>query len=127
MAGRSEASRSTVLVVDNDESFLEALRIRLDSLGFDVVAARGSAQASSWLRERKIDVVLTDIRMPGLDGIGLAEDIRAASDVPIVLMTAFPEDYGDSVQHLRDTRLIAKPFAWSTLRGLLNQLCEVAS
>ena len=118
----TRASRPSVLVVDNDEDFLRALGERLVHLQCDPVLAHNSAQALGVLGSREVAVVVTDIRMPGLDGIGLAEDIRSVSDVPIVLMTAFPEDYEGSVQHIGNARLLAKPFAWSALREILGQV-----
>lgn len=121
---RPHQDPSTVLVVDNDEDLLEAVCARLASLGLEAIPARSSAQAMAWVRECPIDFVISDIRMPGLDGIGLAEDIRQLSAVPVILMTAFPEDYADSVQHIPGASLIAKPFAWDTLLQLLEQARE---
>jgi len=115
-------SRLPVLLVDNDEDFLRALGERLVHLECDPLLAHNSAQALGVLSSREVSVVVTDIRMPGLDGIGLAEDIRNVSDVPIVLMTAFPEDYEDSVQHIGNARLLAKPFAWSQFKEILSEV-----
>jgi DNA-binding NtrC family response regulator len=79
-----------VLLVDDDSSLCETLRLGLTKRGYAVTAA-GSAEAGfERLLAEDFDVVITDVRMPGADGISLCEKIAAnRPDVPVVVMTAF--------------------------------------
>jgi putative two-component system response regulator len=81
-----------VLVVDDEASVLESTCAWLSSCGYSVTACSQSPLASQKVREQDFDVVLSDIKMPGMTGLELLEAIRAIdSDLPVVLMTAFAE------------------------------------
>ena len=80
----------SVLVVDDEEEMLSLLRTDLELRGFSVRTASSGAAAFDLLRHEAIDVVLTDIAMPGVDGIELCTRIATHNpDVPVVVMTAF--------------------------------------
>jgi len=81
---------STVLVVDDKEMLRDSIGITLQRAGFTVIAAGDGNAAIELIAKRRPDAVVTDLKMPGLDGIGLIEKVREIDDVlPIVLMTAF--------------------------------------
>lgn len=85
------ASRAVVLVVDDDPTMLRSLERPLVELGFDVVTARDGAQAVERVSERGFDVIVSDIGMPGMDGIQLLREIREHDlHVPVVLVTGAP-------------------------------------
>jgi len=73
------ARRACVLVVDDEKTVRELLRRYLGARGFDVVEAPGGREALALLRPSslRIDAVVTDLRMPGMNGIELFEEIRA--------------------------------------------------
>ena len=82
------ASKGRVLVVDDDASLAEMLSIVLRQEGFDTrVCARGD-QALAEFRAYRPDVLLLDLMLPGKDGIEVCREIRAESDVPVVMLTA---------------------------------------
>ncbi len=77
-----------VLVVDDEESLLEAVRYALSREGFDVVVARDGGEAiRRWEGERP-ELVVLDLMLPGLGGIDVCRRIRATSQVPILMLTA---------------------------------------
>ncbi len=79
----------TVLVVDDEAHMRRVLEIMLKQLGHRVVGAPDGAQALAMLQNMKIDLVLTDLRMPVLDGIGLLTAMAESSiHVPAIVMTA---------------------------------------
>jgi two-component system response regulator RegX3 len=78
----------TVLVVEDEESYVEALQIGLSREGFDVVVARDGIDALARFRERPPDLVLLDLMLPRLSGVEVCRQIRAASRVPIIMVTA---------------------------------------
>ena len=91
-AGAGAATKGmTILVVEDDEDSSYLLVRLLKSLGHEVVAAADGAQAWSLLQSRRVNLVLCDWMMPGLDGLELCRRIRAMSDRPytyVVVVTA---------------------------------------
>jgi response regulator NasT len=81
-----------VLIADDEALRLLSLRQQLEGMGHQVVGeATTGDEAVSLARELKPDLLIMDIRMPGLDGIDAAKQITAERPVPIVLVTAYSE------------------------------------
>jgi DNA-binding NtrC family response regulator len=80
----------TALVVDDTTEARALLHEKLSSCGFRVAQARDAFHALERLPELAPDLVVTDLRMPGQDGIDLVRRIREFSDVPIIVITAYP-------------------------------------
>jgi CheY-like chemotaxis protein len=79
----------TILVVDDEESNRLTLKRILGREGYEVQQAASGREAMEALRERPVDVVLTDLKMPGMTGIDLLKAARALDpDVEGVVMTA---------------------------------------
>ena len=79
-----------VLIVDDDQSMCEMLVAGLHRRGFESQSSTSGEEAFSLVKEQPFDIVLTDLNMPGLNGIDLCERIVAnRSDVPVVVITAF--------------------------------------
>jgi two-component system response regulator RegX3 len=77
-----------VLVVEDEESYVDALQVALSREGFDVVVARDGIEALERFRADAPDLVLLDLMLPRLSGVEVCRQIRAASRVPIVMVTA---------------------------------------
>jgi response regulator NasT len=81
-----------VLIADDEALRLLSLRQQLEGMGHQVVGeATTGDEAVALARELKPDLLIMDIRMPGLDGIDAAKQITAERPVPIVLVTAYSE------------------------------------
>lgn len=80
----------TILVVDDEDNMRWVLNRALEQAGYEVLTAnRGDKALQSFARHR-IDLVLLDLKMPGMDGLGVLRELRQRSpDVPILLLTAF--------------------------------------
>lgn len=79
-----------ILVVDDDVGMLTLLRHYLTREGYDVTTAPSAETALHLLEEHEVAAVLTDLRMPGMDGLGLVREIHATRpDTQVLLMTAF--------------------------------------
>ncbi|HEX4334620.1 MAG TPA: sigma-54 dependent transcriptional regulator [Polyangiaceae bacterium] len=78
-----------VLVVDDDADLLCTLSDALEDAGYETIACSSATDALRVLDAEDIDVVLSDLRMPVLDGIGLCERIGRNSKIPVILMTAY--------------------------------------
>ena len=81
-------SRHTVLIVEDEASFIEALSIGLDAEGFDVAVARDGLEALTVFEEVQPDIVLLDVMLPKLSGIDVCRQMRRKSNVPIIMVTA---------------------------------------
>jgi CheY-like chemotaxis protein len=82
-----------VLIVDDEFGLAEMLREMLRDYGYDVTLAINGRLGLEILRERAVDLVITDSMMPVMDGSELATAIRADDmlrDIPIILMTSLP-------------------------------------
>lgn len=81
-----------VLVVDDDISILSFLSILLERNGYTVFACSSGNEGLSIVKKENIDVVLTDVRMPGISGIKFLEQIHEEKrDLPVILMTAYAD------------------------------------
>jgi len=82
--------RMRILIVDDEGSLLVTLIANLELEGFDVVGAQDARSALQLVSEQHFDLVLTDIRMPGMSGLDLFRAIRETRpQLPVILMTAF--------------------------------------
>jgi len=86
------SERPSVLIVDDESAILDTLRILFKSEGFEVAVAQGGPAGLEALQRQVPDLVLTDIRMPTVNGIDVLSAARGRdADVPVVLMTAQAE------------------------------------
>ncbi len=84
----SPVSAGRILVVDDDTALAEMLQIVLQASGFDTHWVGRGDEALAEFRRTKPDLVLLDLMLPGRDGGDVCRDLRAESDVPIVMLTA---------------------------------------
>ena len=80
----------TILVVDGEKNTREGLRRFLEGRDYDVVMAEGGDEALREIEKEKPDIVLADIRMPGMDGVALLEQIKSKyPEISVILLTAY--------------------------------------
>jgi DNA-binding NtrC family response regulator len=121
--------RSHVLVVDDEELYRRSLERILARVGHEVSEARDATEALSLLASRPVDLVLVDIRMPGINGLELVRQVHEINpDLPCIVITGFgsPEH---SVEALRAGAYwyLEKPFEQGSLdvvRRLVDQAIE---
>lgn len=81
---------ASILAVDDSASMREMVAFTLKGAGYDVVEAKDGNEALDIAKGRKTDLVLTDVNMPGMDGIALIKALRALPDykfTPILMLT----------------------------------------
>jgi len=84
-------SQTTVLVIDDDPVILRLLRVNFEIEGFRVISAADGADGLARLQGERPDVVISDVMMPGLDGLGVLAAIRKdpeTAHVPVILLSA---------------------------------------
>ncbi len=103
-----------ILIVDDEESLAYFLSEHLSAaeLGFEVDIAHSASQAAIKIKQQAPDLIITDLRMPGVDGLQLLTWVRAVfPDTRVVLMTAYGSDEVETeARRLQVYRYITKPF-----------------
>ncbi|MEY3148209.1 MAG: hypothetical protein RL688_1428, partial [Actinomycetota bacterium] len=78
----------TILLVEDEESFIDALTIGLKKEGFRVEVARDGMEALAKFDSVRPDLVLLDVMLPKISGIDVCRQLRKKSQVPIIMVTA---------------------------------------
>lgn len=87
-----QESKGVILVVDDDAFVLDSVSALLKAYGYSVISSSNAADAIEKFQSGNIDVVLTDIKMPGLTGIELLKRLHSINaDTPVILMTAYAQ------------------------------------
>ena len=90
---RSAGDRPTVLVVDDDESVREMLSASLSAAAYEVVTAADGSTALAALQRTPCDLLMADLKMPGMDGLTLIREARKRSPaLPVVIVTGLPSE-----------------------------------
>jgi CheY-like chemotaxis protein len=108
-----ESSKYTILVVDDEELMRRFIVTFLSQLGYSSVTAMDGVDALAKMKGSKIDAVITDIKMPKMDGIILTREISTQyPGVPVMVMTAFDEEYSAATAiSLGAREFVKKPFS----------------
>lgn len=115
-----------LLVVDDEPGLLQAVAVCLRAGGYEVTTARSGAEALVRLAEALPDLVISDIRMPGMDGYQLARQLRASSRtelIPIVFLTA-KDETSDRIEGFRTgiDAYVTKPFEPDELLAIIANI-----
>jgi len=119
-------SPQTVLVVDDEKNVRLTLRQALEDLGLAVEAAADGSEALGRIDDTDYDLMLLDLRMPGLDGLEVLQRTRRqAPDLPVVIVTA----HGTVKSAVRAMRrgavdVLLKPISLDSLRELVNRVLQ---
>jgi two-component system cell cycle response regulator len=119
-----------VLVVDDDASLRTSLQVRLRMEGIQVVEAIDGLEALEKLASEVVDVVLTDVDMPRLNGFGLLERMREDPDyrmIPVIVMTAHARQAEEAAfgLELGASDYVRKPFDWLELTARVRTQLRV--
>ena len=106
----------TVLIVDDEESFIDALRVGLKKEGFRTLAAHDGIEALDVFESDRPDIVLLDVMLPKMSGIDVCREIRATSMVPIIMVSA-RDDEVDAIVGLEvgADDYVTKPYSFREL------------
>ncbi len=117
---------NSILIVEDKESMAEMLRETLESEGYTVISAKDGAEGMTYLKEKKIDLVLTDLKLPDSDGIDILRVSKEENQFrPVIIMTA----YGTIEKAVEAMKLgafdfITKPFDTDYLLMLIKRAIE---
>lgn len=116
-----------ILSVDDSKTMRDMVSFTLKRAGFEVVVAEDGVKALALLENTSVDVIITDINMPNMDGVTLVKHLRAQEkfkSTPILILTT--EGSEDKKQQGRDagaTGWVVKPFAPEKLLQVINKVC----
>lgn len=115
--------KKTVLVVDDNEMVLDALREHLGILGYTVISASDGEKAVDILETEKVDLVLTDLILPNMHGISLLKIAKGLSpDRPVVVMTGYGERLAREAMNTGADSYLLKPFSLAEVQKIMSQL-----
>lgn len=109
---KNSHQQQSVLIVDDDRNVLEVLDARLSSCGLSVYKADGGRKALQILNTRQIDLVVSDVKMPEMDGMALlSEIIKTQPGLPVIFLTAYA-NVPDAVKAVKSGAVdyVEKPF-----------------
>lgn len=127
--GEAEEGQHTILLVEDDFSLLNFISESYESLGYFVLKANNGVKALELLDKHQVDIVVSDVMMPEMDGIELCKRIKndmAFSHLPVILLTA--KTNSDAVTEGLENgadAYIAKPFKWKNLSLITKNLMEL--
>jgi DNA-binding NtrC family response regulator len=120
-----DSAKATVLIVEDEEKLRRVVELQLKGAGFEVLQA-GSAEEALRHADRA-DLILTDLRLPGMDGLELLASLhRQNSSTPVVVMTAFGTiETAVEAMKAGAVDFLPKPFSLDHLMTVVNKSLEV--
>ena len=117
----SDNMRSKILIVEDDEAIRELIHIFLEKSGFEAFTAITAEAALEILKEKEIGIVLTDVQLPGMNGIELTKIIKQDYEADIIIMTGYSLEYSIEEAMARGASdLIIKPIRLEDLLLRIN-------
>ncbi|UII26821.1 response regulator [Fulvivirga maritima] len=116
----------TVLIVDDSESIRDLVEMTLENAGYKVIKSFDGEDATYKLNGRPVDLIITDLNMPNLDGIDFIKKVRAHeaySTVPILLLTTESQTIKkEKAKEVGATGWIVKPFVQEKLIAIVKKV-----
>jgi PAS domain S-box-containing protein len=126
--GLPEGNGEKILVVDDEEFFVDVLREHLEAMGYDVTAGHSSRKILEIFREEPFgfDLLITDQAMPEMTGFQLVSEVRELNrDIPVVLCTGYSEAASEeTIREYGINRLLMKPVTRSDLAAAVKDLLD---
>jgi two-component system NtrC family response regulator len=116
----------TILIVDDEKNYLVVLEALLASEGYEIVTADNARNALGLIKESDIDLVITDMKMPEMNGIELLEESKKIkTDLPVIMMTAFGTiELAVEAMRKRAFDYITKPFQNEELKLTIKKALD---
>lgn len=107
-----------LLTIDDDISVRDSIACYFEDAGYDVVRASGGEEGLAIFHSRPIDVVVTDLRMPGVNGLGVIKEVSRHKDSIPVIMLSGTDDLADAIESMRQG-------AWDYLTKPVQDMAEL--
>jgi two-component system NtrC family response regulator len=117
----------TILIVDDEKNYLVILEALLAPEGYEIITEDNALNALRLVRETDLDLVITDVKMPGIDGMELLEEAKEKDpELPVIIMTAYGTiEMAVEAMKKRAYDYITKPFRNEELKLTIKKALEV--
>ena len=116
--------KGSILIVDDELSIRRVLKEILNSKGFDTHSASCDEAGLEVLSEIKVDIVITNIWMPGMDGIELTRLIKRRYDSDVIIMTGYHSFIYEEAIRIGASDLLHKPAKLEDLLASINRILD---
>lgn len=126
MQGCSWTVADTILIVEDKDSMLQMLKELFEQEGMNVLTARNGPDALKKIKDERIDLVLTDLKLPTSDGLSILKETKAIDPtIPVIVMTAYGSiETAVEAMKMGATDFITKPFNTDHLVLLVKRVLE---
>ncbi len=122
-------NKQSILLVDDDQEFRKAMKKMFEKSGYDVTVAADGQEGLDALSKKTFDLIISDLRMPNLNGMELMEELRRRKiNLPVIFITAYGEveSYMD-LMNLGAFEYINKPVKGQEILGVVRKALESVS
>ena len=117
-----------ILVIDDEELLTKTFSLLLEKNGYEVYIAKNGRDALAMTEEERFDLIICDIRMPGVNGIETIKTIRSfpgsnnSFDIPVIFVTGFANDNAETqAKELKPVAYLFKPFDMQELMRTIKE------
>ena len=117
-----------ILIVDDENDFIELLQYKLAGHGYDLIVANDGVHALSQARTMKPGLILLDILLPDLDGFSVCEILRrqpATKKIPVIFMSALSSEVTKRTAHMQAEDFFTKPLDLPRLEKRIGELLHL--
>ena len=121
-----EPENLSILIVDDERDLREVIHLELEMFGYKIFEAGSGNEALSLCKDEKIDVIISDIRMPDGDGMHLLTNVKKSHpQIPVViLMTGYSEYAKDDLLQQGATAFFEKPLDCEEINDFILKACD---
>ena len=118
---------STILIVEDEQKMLRLLELNLAEEGYATLAAQDAETGLKLLRQEKIDLVLTDLKLPRMDGLEFLQAVkRSNAQIPVILMTAYGTvETAIEAMKAGASDYVLKPFSMEEIKLIIHKELDV--
>ena len=117
----------TILIVEDEQKMLRLLELNLAEEGYSTLAAQDAETGLKLLRQEKIDLVLTDLKLPRMDGLEFLQAVkRSNAQTPVILMTAYGTvETAIEAMKAGASDYVLKPFSMEEIKLIIHKELDV--
>ncbi len=124
-----DSTKLVILVIEDYRDSREMLRLVLETSGYEVIAAATGNEALSLAAGNPVDLVLTDLGLPDMDGIAVVRQLRELNErfsrIPTIMLTAFERnECYEAAMDAGCTEVLTKPVDFDVLQSLIEKLLK---
>ena len=114
-----------IVIVDDDSDIRDSMHVFIKKSGFNSLTASSAEEALELLKSNNVNIVITDIKLPGKDGLHLTDLIKQDYDIDVIVMTGYGNDYSyEEAINKGASDLVFKPFRFEELMLRLKRVLK---